>query len=127
MPTDDPSMRDALNEYNDRLAKSRNRIRLFTGLVIWPAAVLSCVLSVLAAFAVFQDPAVAADLDSGTHTRDVAWAGRAAAFFALLGVVLLSVGIWRGPKRTRWAGFGMLLLGGVPLLWMSFFAFAFSQ
>jgi hypothetical protein len=127
MPTDDSAMRDALNEYNDRVAKSRNRIRLFAGLVIWPAAVLSCVLSVLAAFAVFKDPAVAADLDSGTHTRDVAWTGRAAALFALLGVVLISVAIWQGPKRTRWAGFGMLLLGGVPLLGMSYFALALSQ
>jgi hypothetical protein len=127
MPTDDSEMRNALNEYNDRLAKSRNRIRLFAALVIWPAAVLSCVLSVLAAFAVFKDPAVAADLDSGTHTRDVAWAGRAAALFALLGVALISVGIWRGPTRTRWAGFGMLLLGGVPLLGMSYFAFALAQ
>ena len=33
------------------------------------AAALSWGLSVLAAFAVFKDPAVAADFDSGTHTR----------------------------------------------------------
>jgi hypothetical protein len=69
MPNEDSAMQDALDEYSQRLANSRDRARLFIGLAMCAGAALSWGLSVLAAFTVFKDPAVAADFDSGTHTR----------------------------------------------------------
>jgi hypothetical protein len=127
MPSEDSAIQNALDDYNNRLAKSHNRIRRFSGRVMWVGAALSWGLAVLAAFLVFQDPAVAADLDGGTHTRNVAWDGRAAAGLALLGLFLLIAGIWRSPSRVRWFGLAILLLGGVPLLWIASFAFLLSQ
>jgi hypothetical protein len=127
MPAEDSAIENALDDYNNRLAKSHSRIRLFSGRVMWVGAALSWGLSILAAFLVFKDPAVAADLDGGTRTRNVAWDGRAAAVFALLGLLLLTAGIWRRPSRMRWFGLAILLLGGVPLLWIASFAFLLSQ
>jgi hypothetical protein len=79
MPTEDSAIQNALDDYNNRLAKSHNRIRRFSGRVMWVGAALSWGLAILAAFLVFKEPAVAADLDGGTRTRNVAWDGRAAA------------------------------------------------
>jgi hypothetical protein len=71
-------------------------------------------------------PAVAEDLDSGTHIRDVAGTGWAAAVCGLLGLVLLLAAVWRGRSLTRWVSVLMLLLGGIPVLWLSGFAFLLS-
>lgn len=127
MPNEDSAMQDALDEYNQRLANSRDRARLFIGLAMCAGAALSWGLSVLAAFTVFKDPAVAADFDSGTHTNGAAWEGCAAVIFALVGLALLIAGIWRSPSRMRWVGLVILLLGGVPLAFITFFAFALSR
>jgi hypothetical protein len=120
-------MQDALDRYNSQLAKFRSRIRLFKGLAMCAGAALSWGLAVLGAVSVLTDPKVGADFDSGTHTRNVAGVGSWAAICALVGFLLLFAVVWRGPSLMRWIGVVMLLLGGVPLLWTTYFAFALSR
>lgn len=126
MPTDDPAMQNALEDYNNQLAKSRDRNRRLSGLAICAAAAISWGIAAFAALSVLTDPKLGADFDSGTHTRDIAGAGWTAAGCAVLGVVLLIVAVWRGPKLIRWIG-SLMLLAGVPLLWLTSFVFFLSQ
>ncbi len=120
-------MHDALADYNSRLADSRDRNRRLIGLGLCTGAATGWAVSALAAGSVLQDPAVAADFDSGSHIRDAAGRGWTAAVFAVLGLSLLLAAIWRGPSLTRWIGLLMLLLGGVPVLWLAAFAFLLSR
>jgi hypothetical protein len=124
--TDDSAMQEALDDYNNRLAKTHDRHRRLIGWGLCAGATMSWAVSALAAGSVLKDPAVAADLDSGTHIRDVAGTGWTAGVCALLGLVLLLAAIWRGPSLTRWVGVLILLLGGVPMLWLAGFAFLLS-
>jgi hypothetical protein len=104
--TDDSALQEALDDYNNRLADTHDRKRRLSGWGLCAGAATSWAVSALAAGSVLKDPAVAADLDSGTHVRDVAGAGWTSAVCALLGM--------------------MLLLGGVPVLWLAGFAFLLS-
>jgi hypothetical protein len=124
--TDDSAMQEALDDYNNRLAKTHDRNRRLSGWGLCAGAAMSWAVSALAAGSVLKDPAVAADLDAGTHIRDVAGTGWTSAVCGLLGLVLLLAAVWRGPALTRWVGVLMLLLGGVPVLWLAAFAFLLS-
>lgn len=112
MPTDDSEV---------------HRNRRLIGLGLCGSAATSWAVSAFAAGSVLQDPAVAADFDSGSHIRDAAGRGWTAAVCGLLGLVLLLAAIWRGPSLTRWIGALMVLLGGVPVLWLAGFAFLLSR
>ena len=120
-------MQDALDDYNNRLATTQDRNRRLIGQGMCAGAAMSWAVSALAAGSVLKDPAVAADLDSGTHVNDAAGPGWLAAVCALLGLLLLLVAIWRGPSLTRWIGVLMLLVGAVPVLWLAAFAFILSR
>lgn len=109
------------------MTKSDNHNHRFSGPAMCGWAALSWGLAALAAVSVIGDQRVGADFDSGTHTRDVAGAGWAAAFCALLGLLLLVAALWRGPSVTRWISVLMLLAGGIPLLWLTLFAFLLSR
>jgi hypothetical protein len=125
--TDDSALQDALNDYNHRLAQTHDRNRRLIGWGMCAGAAMSWGVSALTAGSVLNDPAVAADFDSGTHDRDVAGTGWTAAIFALLGLLLLITAILRGPSLTRWIGILMLLLGGIPVLSMAAFVFILSR
>jgi hypothetical protein len=125
--TDDAEMRRALADYNDRLADARDRTRRLIGLSLCIGAILSWGVSAFAAGSVLSDPAVAADLDSGSHLRDAMGRGWTAAVCGLIGVVLLLAAIWRGPSLIRWVSVLLVLLGAVPVLWLAGFAFLLSQ
>jgi hypothetical protein len=124
--TDDSAMQEALDDYNNRLANTHERNRRMSGWGLCAGAATSWAVSAAAAGSVLKDPAVAADLDSGTHIRDVAGTGWTSAVCGLLGLVLLLAAVWRGPSLTRWVGVLMLLLGAVPVLWLAAFAFLLS-
>jgi hypothetical protein len=124
--TDDSAMQEALDDYNNRLAETAGRNRRLSGWGLCAGAATSWAVSALAAGSVLKDPAVAADLDSGTHVRDVAGIGWTSAVCGLLGLVLLLAAVWRGPSPTRLISILMLLLGGVPVLWLAGFAFLLS-
>jgi hypothetical protein len=126
VPTDDSAMQEALDDYNNRLAESHDRNRRLSGWGLCAGAAACWAVSALAAGSVLKDPAVAADLDSGSHTRDAAGIGWASAVCGVLGLVLLLAAVWRGPSLTRWVSVLMLLLGGVPVLWLAAFAFLLS-
>jgi hypothetical protein len=119
-------MQEALDDYNNRLAKTHDRNRRMSGWGLCAGAATSWAVSAVAAGSVLKDPAVAADLDSGTHIRDVAGTGWTSAVCGLLGLVLLLAAVWRGPSLTRWVAVLMLLLGVVPVLWLAGFAFLLS-
>jgi hypothetical protein len=119
-------MQEALDDYNNRLANTHDRNRRVSGWGLCAGAATSWAISVFAAWSVLKDPAVAADLDSGTHIRDVSGTGWTSAACGLLGLVLLLAAVWRGPSLTRWVGVLILLLGSVPVLWLAAFAFLLS-
>jgi hypothetical protein len=120
-------MQEALDDYNNRLAKTHARNRRLIGWGLCAGAATSWAVSAFAAGSLLTDPAVAADLDSGTHNRNVAGAGWTSAVCGVLGLVLLLVAVWRGPSLTRWVSVLMLLLGGVPVLWLAVFTFLLSR
>jgi hypothetical protein len=124
--TDDSAIQEALDDYNNRLAKTHDRNRRLVGWGLCAGAATSWAVSAFAAGSVLKDPAVAADLDSGTHIRDAAGTGWTSAVCGLLGLVLLLAAVWRGPSLTRWVSILMLLLGVVPVLWLAAFAFLLS-
>ncbi len=119
-------MQKALDDHNTRLANIDERNRRLGGWGLCAGAATSWAISALAAGSVLKDPAVAADLESGTHVRDVTGTGWTSAVCALLGLVLLLAALWRGPALTRWVSVLMLLLGVVPVLWLAGFAFLLS-
>ncbi len=126
MSTDDSAIQEALDDYNNRLTNTHDRNRRLSGWGLCAGAVTSWAVSAVAALSVLNDPAVAADLDGGTHVRNVAGSGWTSAVCGLLGLVLLLAAVWRGPSLIRWVGVLMLLLGGVPVLWLAVFAFLLS-
>jgi hypothetical protein len=119
-------MPEALGDYNNRLTRTRDRNRRLSARGLGAASAMSWLVSALAAVSVLTDPAVAADLDSGTHSRDVAGLGWTSAVCGLLGLMLLLAAVWRGRSVTRWVSVLMLLVGGVPVLWLAGFAFLLS-
>jgi hypothetical protein len=126
MADDDSGMPNTLGGNDKRLAHPRNKNRRFSGPTMCAWAALCWGLAGLAALSVIGDQRVAADFDSGTHTRDVAGAGWVAAICAVLGFLLLMAAVWRGPSTTRWISVLLLVFGGVPLLGMAYFAFLLS-
>jgi hypothetical protein len=120
-------MADALAEYQHRLAVTEDRNRRLIGLGLCAGAAMSWAVSAFAAGSVLTDPVVAADFDSGSHLRDAVARGWTAAVCGLIGLLLLLTAIWRGPSLTRWIGVLMLLLGGVPVLWLATFVFLLSR
>jgi hypothetical protein len=125
--TDDSEMADALADYQHRLTITGDRNRRLIGLGLCAGAATSWAVSAFAAGSVLTDPAVAADFDSGSHLRDAVGRGWTAAVCGLIGLLLLLTAIWRGPSLTRWIGVLMLLLGGVPVLWLAAFVFLLSR
>jgi drug/metabolite transporter (DMT)-like permease len=90
MPIDDKAMQDAIANYNRRMAKYDSRNRALSGFVMCVGAALSWGLAATAAVSVLREPQVAADFDSGRHTRNVGGAGCATAVCAVIGLLLLS-------------------------------------
>lgn len=126
MPIDEPAMQDARGAANGRQAESDHRKRLLSGPGMCAGAAVSWGIAALAAVSVIADPQVAADFDSGMHTRNVAGAGWAAGICVLAGFLLLVGAVWRGPTRTRWISV-LMLIGGIPLAWIAGFAFLLSR
>ena len=83
-------------------------------------------VSVAASLAIFKDPAIAADLDGGTDTADMAVAGVLAAVTAGIGGISVIGALWAGPRGPRVAG-AVLVVIGLPVSWAALFALALSQ
>jgi hypothetical protein len=127
VPTDDSEMRDALADYNARVAGTADRTRRLVGLGLCAGAVASWAISIFAALTVLTDPAVTSDLEAGTHISHVAGIGWTSAVCGVLGLLVLVAALWRGPSLIRWIGGLILLLGGVPVLWLATFTFLLSR
>jgi hypothetical protein len=80
-------------------------------------AISGLLLSIGAAMAwsIFTDPAVAGDLDGGTHTAHRGATGVIAFVLALLGVGTALTGLVRGPLTARLVAIALLLIG-IPLV-----------
>ena len=87
---------------------------------------LCYLVSAAASLAIFKDPAIAADLDGGTDTANMAFVGVLAAVTAAIGGISVIGALWVGPRGPRVAGVVLVVIG-LPVSWAALFALALSQ
>lgn len=87
---------------------------------------LCYLVSAGASLAIFKDPAIAADLDGGTNTANMAAVGILAAVTAAIGGISVISALWIGPRGPRVAG-ALLIVIGLPVSWAALFTLALSQ
>lgn len=87
---------------------------------------LCYLVSAGASLAIFKDPAIAADLDGGTNTANMAAVGILAAVTAAIGGISVISALWVGPRGPRVAG-ALLIVIGLPVSWAALFALVLSQ
>jgi hypothetical protein len=80
-----------------------------------------------ASWAIFKDPAIAADFDGGTKTADMEAVGILAALCAVVGGLLTIGSLWRGPRGPRVAAALVLCFVGLPVSAAAFLALLLSQ
>jgi hypothetical protein len=78
-------------------------------------------IAAIMAWSIFTDPAVAGDLDGGTHTAHRGATGVIAFVLALVGAGTAIAGLVRGPLTARLVAIALLLIG-IPLVPVSRFA-----
>jgi hypothetical protein len=87
---------------------------------------LSYLVSAAASWAIFSDPAIAADFDGGTDTANMGGVGILAAVTAAIGGISVISALWVGPTGPRFAG-ALLVFIGLPVSWAALFTLALSQ